>query len=142
MSMLNRRRFLGLAAALPPVLAGCQSCPTIFGYKLGAGALYDENIQTVYVHAFQNRAFQTTPFRGIEADITQAIVNEIQRTTTFRIESDPDKADTELIGVVVGIDKRITNRTQQNTTRDADLQVSVDVVWRDLRDGTILSSPK
>ena len=34
------------------------------------------------------------------------------------------------------------NRTQQNTVRDGDLIVTVDVVWRDLRDGTILSMPK
>jgi hypothetical protein len=142
MPTFSRRRFLGLAAALPPFLAGCQNVPTIFGYRMGAGALYDDCIKTVHVRAFQNRAFQTTPFRGIEADITQAIVNEIGRTTNFKIESDPDKADTELIGVVVGIDKRITNRTQQNTIRDADLIVTVDVVWRDLRDGTILSTPK
>jgi hypothetical protein len=144
MAHLTRRRFLSLAALAP--LAGTLGCrggvPTLFGYQLGAEALYDPNIRTVYVRSFQNRAFQTTPYRGIEVEITKAVIDEIGRVTSFRVISDPDKADTELIGVVVAIDKQLRNRTQQNTTREGEVQVSVDIIWRDLRDGTILSAPR
>lgn len=144
MSAFTRRRFLQLAAISPfGGLLGCKgTCPTILGYKLGAGALYDENIKTVYVPIFINRAFQTTPYRGFENDITKAVVDEIGKTTSFRVTSNPDKADTELLGVVVQIYKNIMNRTQQNLVREGELVVSMDIVWRDLRDGTILSSPK
>lgn len=141
MPTVTRRRFLGLAAALPASVVGCQGVPTIFGYKLGAGALYDPNISTIYVRTFQNRAFQTNPYRAFEVDITEAVVAEIGRVTPFRVVSKPEAADTELIGVVVAITKQNHNRTQQNTVRDGELQVSVDVVWRDLRDGKILSTP-
>jgi hypothetical protein len=75
-------------------------------------------------------------------DVTQALVREIGRVTPYRVTSDCDKADTELIGVVMLIEKHNMNRTQQNQIRDGELQVSVDVVWRDLRDGTILSAPR
>ena len=136
MPILTRRRFLGLSLA--PLAIGCQSVPTIFGYRIGADALYDSNIKTIHVPTFQNRAFQTTPYRGFEVDITQALVREIGRVTPFRVTSDCDKADTELNGVVMLIEKHNMNRTQQNMIRDGELQVSVDVVWRDLRDGTIL----
>jgi hypothetical protein len=139
----SRRWFLRLGAAIPlGGLLGCKSTPSIFGYKLGAGALYDENISTVHVPVFSNRALQTTPFRGLEVDITQAVIREIGRTTTFRVISDPSRADTELRGAVVQIQKQIMNRNQQNMVRDGDVIVDVDVVWRDLRDGTILSMPK
>jgi hypothetical protein len=113
----------------------------VFGYRLGADALYDPNIATVYVRTFNNRAFQTTPFRGFEVDVTQAVVTAIGKQTPFRVVASPDRADTELIGNIVSIQKAVTLRTQQNTVREGELAVAVDLVWRDLRDGTILSAP-
>ncbi|MCE9564527.1 MAG: hypothetical protein K8U57_21015 [Planctomycetes bacterium] len=143
MPALSRRRFLGLAALTPfGGLLGCKGTPTFLGYQLGADALYDCNIKTVYVPTFVNRAFQTNPYRGFENDITKAVIDEIGKTTSFRVTSNPDKADTELIGVVVQIYKNVNNRTQQNLLREGELVVNVDVVWRDLRDGTILSNQK
>ncbi|WP_439631744.1 LPS assembly lipoprotein LptE [Gemmata sp.] len=139
----TRRRFLRLAALAPlGGLLGCRGTPSVLGYKLGAGALYDENIKTVYVPIFVNRAFQTNPYRGFENDITKAVIDEIGRTTSFRVTSDPARADTELLGVVSQVYKGILNRTQQNQVREGELVVNVDVVWRDLRDGTILSAPR
>ena len=71
--MLTRRRLLSLS--LVPFAAGCRGgFPTVFGYRLGADALYDPCVKTVYVPTFQNRAFQTTPYRGFEVDITQSDV--------------------------------------------------------------------
>ena len=141
MTLFSRRRFLALALA-PLAAAGCRSgFPTVFGYRMGADALYDDNVKTVYVPTFQNRAFQTTPYRGFEVDLTQALVQEIGRVTPYRVVSDPDRADTELIGVLMLIEKHNLNRTQQNMVREGELVVHVDVVWRDLRDGTILSTP-
>ncbi|MCS7269939.1 MAG: LPS assembly lipoprotein LptE [Gemmataceae bacterium] len=126
------------------MLTACQSSRPwqLFGYRLGADALYDSNIRTVYVPVFANRALQTTPYRGFEVDLTQAVIREIGRTTSFRVVSDPERADTELIGVIVAIQKQILNRTQQNMVRDGDLIVTVDVLWRDLRTGAVLSAPR
>jgi len=140
---MNRRQFLTLAAAAPLAAAGCRGGGfSLFGYQAGADALYDQNIRTVYVPLFNNRAFQTTPYRGFEIDVTQAVISEIGKTTTFRVTSDCDKADTELLGNVVSITKPLLNRNQQNQVREAEVTVWVDVVWRDLRDGTILSNPR
>lgn len=135
---MNRRRFLltGTIGAL----AGCQGTPTFLGYKLGANAIYDSNIKSVYVPVFNNRAFQTTPYRGMEVDITRAVVREIGSKTPFKVVSDCDRADTELKGVVINISKNILNRNQQNLTREAEVVLTVDVLWRDLRTGKNLSS--
>lgn len=143
-SCCPRRAFLSWLGGATLAVMGCQNTTPLhlFGYRLGADALYDPNIRTVYVPVFANRALQTTPYRGFEVDLTQAVIREIGRTTSFRVVSDSERADTELIGVIVGIQKQILNRTQQNMVRDGDLIVTVDVVWRDLRDGTILSAPR
>lgn len=135
---MNRRRFLltGTIGAF----AGCQGTPTFLGYKLGSKALYDTNIKSVYVPVFNNRAFQTTPYRGMEVDITRAVVREIGAKTPFKVVSDCDRADTELKGVVIYITKNILNRNQQNLTREAEVVLTVDVLWRDLRTGKNLSS--
>jgi hypothetical protein len=142
MTNFSRRRFLALAA-LAPFAVGCRGREfSVFGYRAGAEALYDPNIRTVYVPLFNNRAFQTSPYRGFEVDVTQAVIREIGKTTPFRVTSDFQKADTELLGNVVQITTTILNRNQQNLTREAELTVFVDVVWRDLRDGKILSNPR
>ncbi|MBN9122152.1 MAG: LptE family protein [Planctomycetes bacterium] len=140
---MTRRQFLKCAAAIAPLAAvGCKSGYKFLGYDVGAGALYDPNVRTVYVPLFNNRSFQTTPYRGFEIDVTQAVIREIGKTTSFRVTSDYERADTELLGNIVMIQKQILNRNQQNQVREAEVIVSVDVVWRDLRDGTILSNPK
>jgi hypothetical protein len=121
--------------------AGCQNA-NVFGYRLGNETLYDPNIRTVYVPTFNNRAFQTTPYRELEVDLTRAVVREIGEKSPFRVVSDPSRADTELIGNIVGIDKSLVNRNLQNNIREGEIIVSVDVLWRDLRDGRILSTPQ
>ena len=138
-------RYLATAAAVAGLAAavGCQGgAPTLFGYKLGAGALYDPNVQTVYVPTFSNRAFQTTPSRGLEVDLQREVVRQIGQRTKFKVVSDPERADTELLANVVGLDKTVQNRNQQNLIREADMVLSVDVLWRDLRSGEVLSAPK
>ena len=142
MLIFSRRQLLVLGAAGAAVATGCQNGFKIFGYQVGTGALYDPNIKTVYVPLFNNRAFQTTPYRGFEVDVTQAVVREIGKTTAFPVTSDVEKADTELLGNIVMIQKVLLNVNQNNLTREAEVQVQVDVVWRDLRDGTILSNPR
>lgn len=132
---------VGVAALAAAV--GCQGGPpTFLGYQLGADAIYDCDIRTVYVPTFSNRAFQTTPYRGIEVDLQRAVVREIGTKTRFKVVSDPERADTELLANVTGIDKTVLNRNQQNLIREADVVLVVDVLWRDLRSGEVLSAPK
>ena len=139
---LTRRQFIPAALAPLAALVGCRTCPTIFGYKVGADALYDPNIKSVYVPMFANRAFQTTPYRGMEADITTAVVREIGAKTPFKVISSPERADTELKGYIVSIDKSLLNRNLDNTIRQGEIIITVDVIWIDLRDGKVISAPR
>ena len=51
-------------------------------------------------------------------------------------------ADTELTGKIISYNKNIINRNQLNEVREAETTLGVEVVWRDLRSGEILSRPR
>jgi hypothetical protein len=143
MPRITRRRLLSVLAASSLAAAGCQSgFPTIFGYHVGADALYDPNIKSVYVTMSYNRAFQTTPYREVEVEVTRAVVREIGARTKFKVVSDCERADTELRMNVADITKVLVNRTQQNTLREGDIAIHLDVLWIDLRDGKCLSTAR
>jgi len=113
----------------------------VFGYTTRPP--YDPNIRSVYVPAFKMSAFHAGAYRGLEVDITQALVDELNhRKSPIRVVSDPARADTELIGTIVQLNKNIYNRTQQNLNREFEVALVVDVVWRDLRSGKILSGAR
>ena len=138
----------GLTAAAAMLLAllpaaGCRSGGdfTLFGYSTAPN--FDPNIRSVYVPEFKNIAFHTSPYRGIEVDITEAVVRELNaRRTPMRVVQDPARADTELIGTVTRIDKSVLNRNLQNLNREIDVVIAVDIVWRDLRTGKVLTGTR
>jgi hypothetical protein len=121
-------------------VTGCQSGRdfTLFGYS--TRPQYDDSIRTVYVPTMKNTAFQTTPNRELEVDITKAIIREIEAKTRMKVVSDRERADTELLGTLVGIRKSVVNVTQQNLTREAEVTATANFVWRDLRTGAVLSN--
>lgn len=131
-----------LAVLLLAAVAGCQSGGNLnlFGYSTAPP--YDPDIKTVYVPVFKNAAFQTQPNRELEVDITQAVIREINTRTTMRVTSDRETADTELLGTLLKIDKNPVNRNQQNHVREAEVILTAQVVWLDLRDGRPLSNPR
>lgn len=121
----------GVAAA-----AGCTSGGnfTFLGYTTEPP--FDPDIRSVYLPVFKNIAFHTNPHRGIEVDLTEAIVRELaNRKSPIRVVSDPDRADTELVGTIVSLSKNIMNRDRANYSRETELVLTVEVIWRDLRSG-------
>jgi hypothetical protein len=71
------------------------------------------------------------------------VVQELAaRRSPMKIVSDPARADTELIGTIVTVSKNVLNRNPQNLTREAEVAISVDIVWRDLRTSEILTNRK
>lgn len=99
---------------------------------------YDMNVRTVYVPIFKN----TTMWRGLEFDLTRAVVREIESKTPYKVVSDCNNADTELEGTIVMMTKNILNRNQMNEVREAETTLGVEIVWRDLKSGEVLSRPR
>lgn len=114
---------------------------SLFGYTTAPP--FDPSVRSVYIPVFKNTTFHTNPYRGIEVDITQAIVEELnRRRSPIRVVSDCDRADTELVGSIILLQKIPQNRNLQNMNREYDLQITVEVVWRDLRSGRILTGTR
>jgi hypothetical protein len=126
-----------LLGAVALLLPACESDGhfTLLGYSTVPN--YDPNIRTVYVPIFQNR----TNYRGIEFQLTQAVIREIEAKTPFKVVHQCETADTELLGTIAVQNKAILNRNQQNLVREAELLLTVEVLWRDRRTGEVLSGP-
>lgn len=139
---MTRRSACLLAASAVGFLAGCESDGhfKIFGYTTRPP--FDPDIRTVYVPVFKNTSvIQTTPYRGVEVQITKAIVDELgSRSGAPRVVSDPECADSELVGQLVSIQKRLLNQNLQGLARETELTFTCTVVWRDLRSGKVLSN--
>jgi hypothetical protein len=125
-----------VAAAL--LLPSCEDGRnfTLFGYT--TCPQYDLAIHTVYVPIFKNR----TMWRGMEFQLTQAVVREIEAKTPYKVVSNCDEADTELIGTIINFNKNILNINQLNEVREAETTLAVEVIWRNRRTGDILSAPR
>lgn len=127
---------LGLSL-LTLMLSACEGRNfTILGYTTKPN--YDDRIHTVYVPIFKNITYQ----RGLEFDLTQAVVREIEAKTPYKVISDRDRADTELLGTIVTVTKNLLNMNQLNEVREGEYVVTVQVAWRDLRTGELLSQPR
>jgi hypothetical protein len=137
-----QRGALALLAACCLALPACESdghfC--ILGYTTRPN--YDCDIHTVRVPIFKSRIMEDTVRRGIEFDLTRAVVREIELKTPYKVVSGDCAADTELTGTIVGFPKQLLNRNQLNEVREAETLLTVELVWRDLRTGEILSQPR
>ncbi len=127
-----------LGACLALFLPSCAGDGnfTILGYTTRPN--YDLSIHTVRVPIFRNQTF----YRGLEFDLTQAVVREIEAKTPYKVVSAGCDADTELTGNIVQFTKIILNRNQVNEVREAETILGVEIVWRNLRTGEILSLPR
>jgi outer membrane lipoprotein SlyB len=104
-------------------------------------ATKEDDIKTVYIPIFNNKTFQITPYRGMEFELTRAVIREVE-SKGYKVISDPNRADTELLGTLRAINKNITKRTQENEVGEGQLcNLAVAIVWRDLRSGFVLSNP-
>src|SRR5262249_1307172 len=110
-----------LVGMISCALAGCSSDGhfTFLGYTTRPN--YDCDIRTVYVPIFQNVTFR----RGLEFDLTRAVIREIESKTPFKVVSCADGADTELTEKIITRNKAIVNVTQINEIREAETTLGV-----------------
>lgn len=126
---LPRIRGLALLAAgcLPWVLGACTAFDdfTVLGYK--TAPQFDRSIRTVRVPIAENKTF----LRGVEFELTEALVKQIERRTPWKVVQ--GDADAELRVTILGVPKRVILPNRLNEVRQAELTMSVEVAWFDLR---------
>jgi hypothetical protein len=142
MAMSHRKSWLALLAVASFVLPSCQEDGNfcVLGYTTKPN--YDPNIHTIHVPIFENNVPGDSITRGMEFQLTEAVVRDINLMTPFRVVSMREPADTELKGTIVNYTKTVINRNQLNELREAENALAVELIWRDLRTGEILSRPR
>lgn len=124
---VDRRTVLAIGANvfLSGALAGC-------GYTVGNG--FQSEVRSVHVPIFKSKSFR----RGIEYQLTEAVIKQIQLRTPFKITSEED-ADTRLVGTINDVKKTVLGRNQFNDARELNVTYIVNITWEDLRTGKVLA---
>jgi hypothetical protein len=140
---LNRRCLAAwpLLALASLLLASCEEGGhfTFLGYTTRPP--FNLDIHTVRVPIFKNETF----YRGLEFDLTDAVIREIELKTPYKVVTAGDPADTELTGKIITYSKNPVIFDQLNLIRQMETTLAVEVVWRDLRaghTGEVLSRPR
>jgi len=122
---MKKIRFIAISGLL--ALAAVSGC----GYKIGTMHRTDVDSIVVPVWTRGHNVFR----RGIEMQLTKAIVNRIQLDTRYRI-TDETKADTKLSGELTNVRQRaMTINTDTGVSRAREVTFTVSFKWVDLRNG-------
>ena len=132
---LSKKAGLAVCAALSLLLPACQNGGnfSLFGYTTQPN--YRTNIRTVRIKIFNNKTYR----QGLEFQLTEALVREIEQFTPYKVVNGNCAADTELVGTVSAFSKGILNINNVNEERDVQTILGVEFSWRDLRTGEYLS---
>ncbi len=124
---------LPLIVAITLASAGCQGPGDfeLFGYTTKTQF---PAIRTIRVPIFKNRTF----VKGIEFQLTEAVVKRIEQRTRWKVVCDGD-ADSELCGTIISVPKRVITHNPLNEIREGEIALGVELVWRD-RHGSVLSN--
>jgi hypothetical protein len=136
-AIISRRAVLFAPLAL--LLPSCESDGNLnlLGYTTRPN--YRSDIHSVRVPIFKNFTYRDSTRQGLEMDLTQAIIRQIQLKTPWKVNV--DNPDTELTGKILYLTKNILNRNQENLPRETETNLAVEVEWRDLRTGENLTRP-
>ncbi len=117
------------------ILCSCASDPSQ-GYSFTAARRADT--RTVAVPIFDNRTFS----HGLEVQLTEAIVKEIQRSTRWRITSEHG-AQTILSGAITSSTlKPLSTSSVTGMVLEQGVELTVDFEWRDHTSGEVLIARK
>lgn len=110
------------------LLPGCASDPTQ-GYSFESS--FDRGVSAVHVPMFQNDTFA----KGVEFEVTDAVVKEIQRMTPWRVTGE-GAADAVLEGRITNATlRRLSQQRESGVVQEQAVSITVDFTLRDTRTG-------
>ncbi len=129
--MIQRVRLVLLLTSLMWIMHGCATDPTE-GYS--TETIYPTTVGSIAIPIFDNPTF----YRGLEFDLTDALVKEVQTHTPYKITTQ-SKADSVLTGQIRHVELRQLSKSPlTGLTEEAIVRVTIDFQWRDLRTNKIL----
>ncbi len=124
---------VGVWLFLSAISSGCASDPTK-GYSFASS--FSTDVRTVYVPIFENPTFA----RGLEIELTDAIIKEIQRTTPWTVAA-ADSAQTQLTGKINdALLRRLSTGRGSGLAQELSYTITVEFEWKDVRNGKVLVS--
>jgi hypothetical protein len=147
---MKRTELLKVASAKPLALAPWLATVLLFagcGYNQSGSdrntpesgyqwnSLFRQDVRSVAVGVFGNGSFR----RGVEMRLTQAVVKELEAHAPYKVVP-LEEADTVLEGQITSVEVNTLYRDfRTSLPREQQLTLTVDLVWRDLRNGRILA---
>ncbi|MDP6637478.1 MAG: LPS assembly lipoprotein LptE [Phycisphaerae bacterium] len=123
-------RFVAIGGLV--ALAAASGC----GYKIGT--LHRSDVRTISIPVWTRG--HGVYRRGLEMDLTKAVVNRIQMDTRYGITNEA-KADTKLTGQLKNVRQRpLSINTDTGRSRAMEVTFTVSFRWVDLRSGDVLVS--
>ena len=120
-------KFRVVTSVLGLTMAGCA------GYQIGPRALYRPDIRTVYVPVFESDTFR----RNLGEWLTEAVVKEIEQTSTYKVVGHPG-ADSTLQGRIVRDGKRVLAENKRDEPRDIEFGLRLEISWVDNRGAVLI----
>ncbi len=121
----------GLAIALGVAAVALVACAG-GGYTFDSP--YREDVRTVAVPVFDNGTFA----HGLEAELTDAIIKEIHRSTPWRV-TPMDRADTSLRGTITDAElRKLTTNSESGLVESMAVQLTVSFEWKMIESGDVL----
>ncbi len=113
------------------ILTGCAADPSQ-GYSFSS--TFDNSIQSVAIPIFKNE----TTSRGLEVQLTESLIKEIQKKTPWHI-APTDRADTTLVGVITDTSLAVlSDDPQTGLVQEQATRITIRFEWRDNRSGEII----
>jgi hypothetical protein len=121
---------------LLPTLAFILGLSGCTGYQLGPQSLFRPDIRTVHVPMFESDSLR----RNLGERVTEAVVKEIERQSTYKVIHDPTMADSILSGRLVSDRKSVLAENRNDEPRDIQVDLVVQVSWVDRRGEAVMPS--
>ncbi|HVZ93011.1 MAG TPA: LPS assembly lipoprotein LptE [Phycisphaerales bacterium] len=122
---------IGACLVVAAFAGACAGNPKS-GYTVASA--YRSDIRTVSVPIFDNTTYE----HNLEAQLTDAIVKEIHRTTPWRVVP-PGSGQTTLSGVIVAADlRKLTTQGTSGLVETLAVDMSVNFDWKENKTGQVL----
>lgn len=105
------------------------------GYQVGTRSLYRPDVYSVSVPIFDSDSLR----RDLGERLTEAVVREIELKTPYKVV-DGTQSDSVLFGRILTDSKYVVAENVNDEPRDIEMELHVEVAWRDRRGDLIAES--
>jgi hypothetical protein len=122
------------ACTLAALLSTLAACSGSSGYS--SQPTFRTDVQSIRVPVFGNATFS----RGLEADLTAALIAELRKSTPWSVVATGD-AQTSLTGSITRSElKKLSTARTSGLVEELAVVLTVDFEWKDNRSGKVLTS--